>query len=119
MHTYTYLSFFLLLFLSLIFVSSPRGPIFGVDFFLLGPIYASSASLIATYISLGGSYFHLHISWCPFYKKLSIHHLSVWGVVVWASPQGCPPRYPPLGAHKGLTTNYHLLFENKETKNKK
>ena len=39
--------------------------------------YASSASLIATYISLGGSYFHLHISWCPFYKKLSIHHLSV------------------------------------------
>ncbi len=44
--------------------------------------YASSASLIATIISLGGSYFHMHISssTLSFYKKfkcLSYHHLSL------------------------------------------
>ena len=45
--------------------------------------YACSASLIGTIISLGGSYFHMHISCStlsPLYvkfKSLSIHHLSL------------------------------------------
>ena len=45
--------------------------------------YASSASLIATLLSLGGSYFHMHISSSSlsFYQKfksLSYHHLSLF-----------------------------------------
>ena len=45
--------------------------------------YACSASLIGTIISLGGSYFHMHISCstlsplCVKFKSLSIHHLAI------------------------------------------
>jgi photosystem I P700 chlorophyll a apoprotein A1 len=57
--------------------------------------YASAASLIATIISLGGSYFHMHISssTLSFYKKfrcLSCHHLSLLfglGSMSWSGHQ--------------------------------